>query len=167
MNRFISTIVAALAIVFTAGAASAQQAYDISNLAPVVRSAAQAARDAQTLGIRAAARTQFGVPGTVTFTSNTDAAYVGEGFGSGLQVQRNGYGMIGWADGEYYAGQFVSAGSSTGSGDMHGYGVYAFADGRIYEGQWRNEQRHGYGVQWTPEGQVAFAGQWRNGEPVY
>ena len=168
MKTILNTIVAGLAAIFiaTAGEATAQEAYDLSELPPAVRSAAQEAREAQTLAIRAAGRAQFRVSGTVTFFSDTDAAYLGEGIGTGDNEQRDGHGISSWADGEYYAGEFVGAGSTSGSGDMHGYGVYAFVDGRIYEGQWRNEQRHGYGVQWAPDGQVYFAGVWRAGQPV-
>ena len=170
MTRFLLQLVCGLAaiLIATAGEAAAQQAYDLSGLSPDVRGAAQEAREAQTLAIRASGRAQFRVEGTVSFYTDTEASYQGEGFGSGpgAGTQRDGFGVLTWADREFYAGQFMSADSTTGGGDMHGYGVYGFVNGHIYEGQWRHEQRNGYGVQWLPDGQILHAGLWRAGQPV-
>jgi hypothetical protein len=152
--------------VFTAFAGDAlaqSRPYDISGLDPSLRVAVETARDAQTRAIRAAARSQFDVAGTVRFKGTADDSYEGEGYGSGSSANRHGYGIVSWADGEYYAGQH--RGGTPNAGVKEGFGVYAFADGRIYEGQWLNEQRHGFGVQWDPAGQVAFAGVWNNGNP--
>lgn len=153
-----------LAFVGFAGEAAAQsRPYDISGLDASLRTAVESARDAQIRAVRAAARAQFDVPGTVRFKGNANDSYEGEGYGSGASANRNGYGLITWADGEYYAGQ--NRGGTPNAGVKEGFGVYAFADGRIYEGQWLNEQRHGYGVQWDPAGRLVFAGVWNNGEP--
>ena len=148
---------------FTGEAFAQSRPYDIAGLDPSLRTAVEAARDAQTRAIRAAARAQFDVAGTVRFKGNADDSYEGEGYGSGAGANRNGYGLISWADGEYYAGQ--NRGGTPNAGVKEGYGVYVFADGRMYEGQWLNENRHGFGVQWDPSGQIAFAGVWNNGNP--
>jgi hypothetical protein len=150
-------------VVFVADASAQSRPYDISSLDPSLRTTVEAARDAQTRAIRGAVRAQFDVPGTARFKGNAQDSYEGEGYGSGADANRHGYGLIGWADGEYYAGQH--RGGTANAGVKEGYGVYAFADGRIYEGQWRNELRHGYGVQWDAGGQLQFAGIWTNGEP--
>lgn len=148
---------------FAADASAQSRPYDIANLDASLRTTVEAARDAQTRAIRGAVRAQFDVAGTVRFKGNAQDSYEGEGYGSGASANRHGYGVIGWADGEYYAGQ--NRGGTENAGVKEGYGVYVFADGRIYEGQWRNELRHGYGVQWDPGGQLQFAGVWNNGEP--
>jgi hypothetical protein len=147
-----------------AGDAFAQsRPYDISGLDPTLRSFVESARVAEMRSVQAAARAQFDVAGTVRFKGNANDSYEGEGYGSGADANRHGYGLLTWADGEYYAGQF--RGGSQNAGVKEGLGVYVFADGRRYEGQWLNEQRHGYGVQWDPGGNLAFAGYWNNGEP--
>lgn len=156
----------ALVLMFAcfSGEAFAQtRPYDISGLDPALRVAVETARDAQTRAIQAAARSQFDVAGTVRFKGNANDSYEGEGYGSGSNANRHGYGVISWADGEFYAGQ--NRGGTPNAGVKEGYGVYVFADGRRYEGQWLNEQRHGYGVQWDPAGNLAFSGVWNNGNP--
>lgn len=164
--RSFSWLFAAFALVFASfgGEAFAQsRPYDISGLDPALRVAVETARDAQVRAIQAAARAQFDVAGTVRFKGNANDSYEGEGYGSGASANRHGYGLITWADGEFYAGQ--NRGGTPNAGVKEGYGVYVFADGRRYEGQWLNEQRHGYGVQWDPAGNIAFYGVWNNGDP--
>lgn len=156
----------ALVFCFTgfAGEALAQsRPYDISGFDPSLRASVEAARDAQQRSIAAAGRAQFDGPGTVRFKGTANDSYEGEGYGTGAAANRHGYGLLTWADGEFYAGQF--RGGTENAGAKEGYGVYVFADGRRYEGQWMNELRHGYGVQWDPGGRVAFAGVWNNGDP--
>lgn len=159
-------IFGALAFCFMAfaGEAHAQsRPYEISGLDASLRAAVDSARDAQQRAISAAARSQFDAAGTLRFKGNANDSYEGEGYGSGGDANRHGYGLLGWADGEFYAGQF--RGGTENSGAKEGYGVYVFADGRRYEGQWLNDVRHGYGVQWDPGGNIAFAGRWTNGNP--
>ncbi len=156
----------AFVLVFTGVASDAlaePRPYDISALDPTLRAAVESARNAQTRSIAAAARAQADVAGTVRFKGEAGDSYEGEGYGSGADAQRNGYGLITWADGEFYAGQ--SRGGTPNAGVKEGYGVYVFADGRIYEGQWLNDNRHGYGVQWDAAGRLAFFGVWNNGDP--
>lgn len=156
----------AFVVMFTAiaGDALAQsRPYDIAGLDPAVRSAVESARNAQTRSIAAAARAQGDVAGTVRFKGEAGDSYEGEGYGTGADAQRNGYGLITWADGEFYAGQ--NRGGTPNAGVKEGFGVYVFADGRIYEGQWLNDNRHGYGVQWDAAGRLAFYGVWNNGDP--
>ena len=158
-------VFSALVLMFTAfaGEALAQsRPYDISGLDPAVRTAVESARNAQTRALAAAARAQAGVAGTVTFKGNAGDSYEGEGYGTGADAQRNGFGFITWNDGEFYAGQ--NRGGTPNAGVKEGFGVYAFADGRIYEGQWLNDNRHGYGVQWDAAGRVVSAGVWNNGD---
>lgn len=149
---------------FAGEAAAQSRPYDIGGLDPAVRSAVESARNAQTRSLAAAARAQGGIAGTVTFKGDAGDSYEGEGYGSGADAQRNGFGFITWNDGEFYAGQ--SRGGTPNAGVKEGFGVYAFADGRIYEGQWLNDLRHGYGVQWDAGGRVVFAGVWANGNPA-
>ena len=147
-----------------AGDAFAQsRPYDIAGLDPTLRNAVETGRLAEMHAIRAAARAQFDVAGTIRFKGNADDSYEGEGYGSGAGANRHGYGLLSWADGEFYAGQF--RGGTPNAGAKEGYGVYVFADGRRYEGQWMNDARHGYGVQWDPAGNLAFSGVWTNGDP--
>ncbi|MEZ5961506.1 MAG: hypothetical protein R3C30_13945 [Hyphomonadaceae bacterium] len=150
-------------VTFASDALAQSRPYDISALDSSLRNAVETARAAETRATQAAARSQFDVAGTVRFRGDADDSYEGEGYGAGSGVNRHGYGLLGWADGEYYAGQF--RGGTPNSGAKEGYGVYVFADGRRYEGQWLNDLRHGYGVQWDPGGNLAFAGYWNNGEP--
>lgn len=152
-----------MATAFAGDAFAQTRPYDISALEPSLRIAVESARDAQTRAIQAAARAQFDSPGTVRFKGDANDSYEGEGYGSGASANRHGYGIISWADGEFYAGQ--NRGGTPNAGVKEGYGVYVFADGRRYEGQWLNELRHGYGVQWDPAGNLAFSGIWTNGDP--
>lgn len=159
-------LIAAFVMLFTgfAGEAFAQsRPYDISGLDSGLRGAVESARNAQTRALAAAARAQADVAGTIRFKGNAGDSYEGEGYGSGAEAQRNGYGFLTWSDGEFYAGQH--RGGTPNAGVKEGYGVYVFADGRIYEGQWLNDLRHGYGVQWDATGRLAFSGVWSDGNP--
>lgn len=156
----------ALAFMFMAfaGEAFAQaRPYDIAGLDPTLRSNVESARIAEMRGIQAAARAQFDSAGTLRFKGTANDSYEGEGYGVDEGANRHGHGLLGWADGEYYSGQF--RGGTPNAGVKEGFGVYVFADGRRYEGQWQNDLRHGYGVQWDPGGNLAFAGIWNNGNP--
>lgn len=148
---------------FAGDALAQSRPYDISGLDPTLRSFVESARVAEMRGIQAAARAQFGVEGTLHFKGDVNDSYEGEGYGEGAGANRHGYGLLGWADGEYYSGQH--RGGTPNAGVKEGLGVYVFADGRRYEGQWENDQRHGYGVQWDPDGNIAFAGVWDNSNP--
>jgi len=35
---------------------------------------------------------------------------------------------------------------------MDGYGTYTFADGHAYEGEWKNNKRHGEGIETFSDG---------------
>lgn len=45
----------------------------------------------------------------------------------------NGKGIMIWADGKRYEGDFLND-------NKHGYGVYYWGDGRKYEGYWDNNK---------------------------
>jgi hypothetical protein len=143
--------------------AFAQTRYDLNQLEPAVRAAALDARGAQTRALQAAGRAQGQSGGTVAFTGHGGDSYLGEGYVQGDTAQRNGYGLMTWTDGEYYAGQH--RGGTPNAGNKEGYGVYVFADGRIYEGQFVNDLQNGFGVLWDQGGNIAFAGRWADANP--
>jgi len=170
MIQKVHTLFAALflaaALVGAAPSALAQSAppYDVAQLDPATRSAVDDARAAQRAAIGAGARARGASAGTIDFTGTGGDRYMGEGYGRDAEAQRNGHGLQTWDDGEFYAGQF--RGGSQNGGNKDGFGVYSFVDGRMYEGQWSADRRHGYGVQWDPQGAIEYAGRWRQGEPV-
>ena len=162
--RICGALLAAAVMAMSAPALAQSARYDLSALSPQVRLAVEQARAAQVTAIRAAVRNSSGDPDTIGFTGEGGDTYQGEGYVDGVVGHmRDGHGLIGWSDGEYYAGQFLAADNG---GAKHGFGVYAFADGRMYEGQWLKENYHGYGVEWSADGGVVYAGRWRNGEQV-
>lgn len=165
VSRSLAAIAVAVAMLALAPAESYAQnrSFDVSQLDGSTRLAAEQARAAQGRALAAAARSRAQAPGTIDFVAEGGDRYMGEGYGAGAQAQRNGHGFQSWDDGEFFAGQFQA---SQIGGSRAGPGVYQFVDGRVYEGQWLNDLRHGYGVQWTPTGEVFHAGQWLNGEPV-
>lgn len=137
--------------------------YDLAQLDAQSRAAVENARTASIRGVAASARAQGSGPGTVNFQGVAGDRYLGEGYGTDANVQRNGAGLITWSDGEFYAGEFRAGRSG---GVKQGFGVYAFVDGRRYEGEWLDDVRSGYGVQWDANGQITYAGAWANGDPV-
>jgi hypothetical protein len=153
-----SALFVAAALWAVAPSAFAQSRYDISQFDPAVRAAVQEARSAQTRALQAAGRAQGRAGGTVAFTGTGGDSYLGEGYLQGETAQRNGYGLMTWADGEYYAG--THRGGTPNAGNKDGYGVYVFADGRIYEGQFANDLQNGLGVLWDPGGNITHAGHW-------
>jgi hypothetical protein len=48
----------------------------------------------------------------------------------------------------------------------HGYGMMRFADGSRYEGQWKAGNREGQGTQWSQKGDVAYQGMFVNDQPA-
>lgn len=48
----------------------------------------------------------------------------------------------------------------------HGYGLMRFPDGSRYEGRWKEGNREGQGIQWSPEGNVAYQGMFVNDQPA-
>lgn len=68
-----------------------------------------------------------------------------------------GQGVMSWRDGMRYAGDWQE-------NARRGYGVHLWSDGSRYEGEWANDIRTGYGVLWDPEGRVARAGIWTDGQ---
>jgi hypothetical protein len=45
-----------------------------------------------------------------------------------------------------------------------GKGTFVFADGRKYEGEFRNDQMHGPGKLFAPDGKLIVDGEWENGQ---
>lgn len=163
-KRFFAIAAFALALIaFPVESMAQSRPYDIAQLDAPTRSAVEQARAASIRGTAAAGRALGGGGGTITFDGEQNTRYMGEGYGTGADVQRNGFGLLTWPDGEYYAGE-NRAGRNAGLKD--GSGIYSFVDGRLYEGQWQNDLRHGYGVQWNASGQIDYAGLWNNGNPA-
>lgn len=155
----------ALALISIASPSFAQSArpYALEQLNPDVRAAVEAARDAQRRAVRAAARSYSQDSGLAQFTGVGGDSYLGECSPCGEnEVQRHGYGILTWTDGEYYAGQHSAGGNG---GMKHGYGVYVFLNGEVYEGQFTNEKFAGYGVRWDAQGNVRFQGLWIDNQP--
>jgi hypothetical protein len=101
--------------------------------------------------------------------------------GSWESRERNGHGVLKFADGRFYEGDFKS-GLRTGKGVMTwpdgrsyvgdfyqgirtGNGTMVYPDGRIYMGDFVNGERTGNGVLILPNGH-RLGGQFRNGEYV-
>jgi len=147
------------------GEAAAQTqpgAYDLAQLNPQVRQAAEQARASYFRAQSAAARARFSAPGTIARVGNGGDRYDGDGFDDPQRgFQRNGYGVNSWDDGEHHGGAYRSGTDEVG-GVRVDYGIYVFIDGRRYEGQWQNNKQSGYGVMWDAEGNVRFAGIWRD-----
>ena len=45
---------------------------------------------------------------------------------------------------------------------------YSYEDGSRYEGEWHdeNEQKHGWGIKYRPDGTIEHSGWWENDQPV-
>jgi len=69
-----------------------------------------------------------------------------------------GLGVTYWRNGDRFAGEARPDGSSR--------GVLTFSNGQRYEGELRNGNRNGFGIVWSPDGSVAMAGRWENGDLV-
>ena len=151
------------------GEAAAQTqagAYDLAQLHPEVRRAAEQARGAYFRAQSAAARARFDQPGTIARVGNGGDRYDGDGFDDPNRgFQRNGYGVNSWNDGEHHGGAYRSGTDEIG-GLRVDYGIYVYVDGRRYEGQWQNNKQGGYGVLWDPAGNVVSAGIWRDDQLV-
>jgi len=149
-------------------AAQAQAgAYDLAQLHPEVRRAAEQARYAYVRAQQAAARARFNAPGTITFVGTGGDRYDGDGYNSSNRgSQRNGYGVNSWDDGEHHGGAY-RAGTDEMGGLRADYGVYVYVSGLRYEGEWRtNNKRSGYGVLWDAAGNVQASGIWNEDELI-
>ena len=69
-----------------------------------------------------------------------------------------GLGVTYWRNGDRFAGEARSDGTSR--------GVLTFSSGQRYEGELRDGDRNGFGIVWSADGSVAMAGRWANGELV-
>jgi hypothetical protein len=70
---------------------------------------------------------------------------------------RHGLGLVTWADGSRYAGEWYADRPS-------GHGVQTYADGSLYEGQFLDEQRQGAGAFTRVGGDMQICGHWTAGE---
>jgi hypothetical protein len=70
-----------------------------------------------------------------------------------------GLGVTYWKNGDTFAGE------ETGNRNA-GRGVQTFANGQRYDGEVADGARNGFGVVWSKEGQILYAGKWKNGELV-
>jgi hypothetical protein len=63
-----------------------------------------------------------------------------------------------WAVGTTYKGEWKD-------NKKHGYGIQVWANGNKYEGDWANGFREGHGVFWVKDGKLRkqYAGNWRRG----
>ena len=73
--------------------------------------------------------------GVITWADGTQ--YEGEW----CDGKRHGCGVFAWADRQLYEGEFVE-------GKRHGHGAFTWADGRRLEGECRDGKVHGRGVMW-------------------
>lgn len=71
----------------------------------------------------------------------------------------NGRGKDTYANGNVYEGEFKD-------GKRDGWGRFTLAGGGGYEGEWKDDKRNGYGKITLPNGTVAQAGEWKNGEYI-
>lgn len=166
--RFWTLLAAVLAFAaFTAAPSSAQTArpFDVQQLTPEVRASVELARAAQTRALMAAARAQDpSVAGHVRFTGTGGDTYNGAcSTCAGQDVQRHGYGILSWPDGEVYTGAHLQGGPG---GYKHGHGVYIFVNGMIFEGEYSRDRYNGYGVLWAADGSVVEQGRFVDGQIV-
>lgn len=164
MKSLFGAIAFSAALLSAAPSFAQSAAFDTSQFSPDTRAAIQQARDAQRRAMMAAARSGGTGAGLVRFEGVAGDEYAGECSPcSGDDTQRNGYGVLSWDDGEFYAGSHARGGEG---GMKHGYGVYVFANGDSYEGQISAEQFNGFGVFWNADGSVRHAGRFLNGQPA-
>ncbi len=108
-----------------------------------------------------------GIPlnGKIYFSDGT-TAYVGDGsvtysdgsvfFGTlSAEFKREGSGVLSFANGDKYEGEFVSD-------EINGYGTYEYSNGDRYEGNFKNGIINGYGVYRYANGDV-YSGNFSNG----
>jgi len=160
-GAFLATAAAAAPV--GAGEAAAQERahpYDVTQLHPDVRRAAESARENYVKANMAAARARFGAPGTLSFVGSGGDRYDGEGYNGDI---RNGFGVNSWNDGEHHGGPYQGQGDH----DIRiGTGVYVFVGGRRYEGEFADNDFSGFGVMWNPDGTIESAGIWRENQLV-
>ncbi len=70
----------------------------------------------------------------------------------------HGSGLLKWADGKQYEGQFVND-------KRQGLGVFKWKDGRIYNGEWLDGKQHGRGTFMKVDG-TKKVGIWENGRNI-
>jgi hypothetical protein len=78
--------------------------------------------------------------------------------GDWAENQPEGKGTKVYVDGDKYEGDWKG-------GLMEGRGTYTWSNGSIYEGSYSNDKKNGYGVLMNKEGEIVYAGEWRNGNP--
>ena len=79
-----------------------------------------------------------------------DETYEGE---RGSEGQREGVGVLRYADGGVYEGRFAA-------GELHGVGRYLYESGDVYEGEWVAGHMEGVGTYMDAKGNV-YRGEWR------
>lgn len=70
--------------------------------------------------------------------------------------KREGYGMLWYANGDFYAGNFVND-------KCHGSGMFVYMNGNRYEGEWMNGAKHGAGRFFYLDSGMMQEGVWVNG----
>ena len=68
-----------------------------------------------------------------------------------------GKGILKYTDGSWYDGNWHE-------GKYHGMGTKRFADGSKYVGDWVEGVQHGHGIEYDPQGNVEYDGEWINGQ---
>lgn len=68
-----------------------------------------------------------------------------------------GKGILKYTDGSWYDGNWQE-------GKYHGMGTKRFADGSKYVGDWVESVQHGHGIEYDPQGNVEYDGEWINGQ---
>ena len=71
----------------------------------------------------------------------------------------DGKGLLTWADGRRYEGQFKAD-------KRNGRGKFVWSDGRTYDGLWLDGKQHGEGILSTADGSSKRRGTWQNGKNV-
>ena len=79
-----------------------------------------------------------------------DEVYEGEFSQDG---KRQGVGVLTYADGGVYRGQFEA-------GKLHGVGTFLYDSGDVYDGEWVDDHMDGLGTYFDSKGNV-YRGQWR------
>ena len=96
------------------------------------------------------------------------------------QKVKDGLGILIWADGSKYQGQFVQ-GQMQGLGRMiqangsvyqgqwkngmaNGRGVFIDSKGSTYEGDWMDDHQHGMGAETWEQGKISFQGEYNQGK---
>lgn len=74
-----------------------------------------------------------------------------------IEGKREGFGVLTFADGSKYSGQFEA-------GVASGIGMVVFADYSTYEGEWEHDRFNGFGI-WVSAAGFKFEGQFATSEP--